>query len=145
MRLKENQLTKNQQIFLEYYIKTNDGIGALNKAYPKSIKWTKNAQHVEASRLIKNPKIMLKIQQHNDAEAKKLVYSTTLNKKKILNEIINQYQQTAENGASERTNSVALLKLMAQISKLLDNNPVINNNIQINNNTMNNINNFLDL
>ena len=137
-------LTKQQQIFFENYVKTSDGLASLFLAYPKAKAWTYNAQHVAVNRLLNNSKIILKLKEFNEKQTQSLVHSTTLNQRKILNEIIRQYTETAENGASERTNSVALLKLLAQISKLLDNTPKIDVNIQ-NNNTMQEINNYLDL
>lgn len=145
MRRKKNELTKQENIFFKEYIKTSDMLRALNTAYPTSVKWSKNSQYAQASKILNKPIMNTRIKEHNDAEKKALANSTLLNKRKILNEIIRQYTETAENGASERTNSINLLKLMAQISKLLDNSPQINNNIVVNNQNINDISNFLDL
>jgi len=145
MLRKKTELTPQEKIFLSEYIKTSNGIKALNVAYPKSINWSYNAQHVQVNKLLNKPKIDLRLKQHNEAEAEALKNSTLLNKRKILNEIIELQQNCKEAGQGQSAVNLQALKLLAQIAKLLDTTPTINNNIQINNNTMNNINNFLDL
>ena len=145
MLRKKTELTPQEKIFLSEYIKTSNGIKALNIAYPKSINWSYNAQHVQVNKLLNKPKIDLRLKQHNEAEAEALKNSTLLNKRKILNEIIEAQQTAKEAGAGQAGINLQALKLLAQIAKLLDTSPTINNNIQVNNNTMNQINNFLDL
>ena len=86
----------------------------------------------------------LKIKEHNEAEAEALKNSTTLNKRKILNEII-ELQEQAKTEKGQSMVNLQALKLLAQISKLLDNTPQINNNITVNNQSINQISKFLDL
>lgn len=121
MNVRKSQMTSAEKKFLEIYVKTCDSLKALNTAYPKSLKWTERSQYAQVNKILKRPRMSQALKRHNEAEAEALKDSTLLNKRKILNEIIRQYSEASENGASERTNSVALLKLLAQISKLLDN------------------------
>ena len=133
-RTKKDALTKQENIFLNEYIKTCDGIKSLLLAYPNAEKWSSDAKYAQINKILNRPRINQRLQAHNERVAGALAQSTTLNKRKILDEIIRQYTETSTNGASERTNSVALLKLMAQISKLLDNTPAVA--VQVNNNVV---------
>lgn len=138
--------TDGEKVFLDVYFKTDDTLKALNTAYPNSLRWSKDAQYAQVGKILKRPRINLAVKRHKEAIENALNTSTLLNKRKILDEIIRQYSETAESGASERTNSVQLLKLLAQISKLLDNSTNINNNITVNNApVVNEIVNYLDL
>ena len=144
MRRKKNELTKQESIFFKEYIKDGDGLRALNTAYPKTIKWNKNCQWVQANKILNNPIMTLRIKQHKDAEAEALKNSTLLNKRKILQEII-ELQENAKNEKGQAMINLQALKLLAQIAKLLDNSPTINNNIQVSTQNINQISNFLDL
>ena len=137
-------LTEQQEIFCQEYFKNPIMSQALTKAYPKAVNWKRNSVDVQANKLLNNPKINRRICELSEAAESALKASITLNKRKILDEIINQYNQTSTNGAAERTNSVALLKLMAQISKLLDNTPQTTVNIQ-NNTVLGEVSDYLNL
>ena len=127
-------LTKQQQIFLDHYKKTSNGIESLIKAYPAAKNWTYNAQHVQVNKLLNNPKIDLKLAEHNRAVESALANSTTLNKRKILNEII-ELQQSIKSDKGQTSVNLQALKLLSQIAGLLQENT---NNIQVNiqNNTV---------
>ena len=144
MRRKKNELTPKEKIFLSEYIKTCNGIKALNIAYPNTLKWNKNMQHVQVNKILNNPIVNLHLKEHNEAQKKALNESVTLNKRKILNEII-ELQENAKNEKGQAMVNLQALKLLAQISKLLDNSPQINNNIVVNNQNINQISDFLDL
>ena len=144
MRRKKNELTPKEKIFVDEYIKTSNMLRALNTAYPTSVKWSKNSQYSQASHLLNKPIINTRIKEHNEAEAEALKNSTLLNKRKILNEII-ELQEQAKTEKGQSMVNLQALKLLAQISKLLDNTPQINNNITVNNQSINQISKFLDL
>lgn len=138
------ELTKKQQIFLEHYIKTSNGLEALHLAYPNSKEWTYNAQHVEINKILNKPNVNLKLQEHNRAVESALANSTTLNKRKILNEIIELQQQCKEAGQGQAGVNLQALKLLSQIAGLLQENTQIN--VQVNNNTVvNEVSDFLNL
>jgi hypothetical protein len=144
MRRKKNELTKQETIFFKEYIKSSNMLKALNVAYPTTVNWNKNCQYVQANKILNNPIMNLKIKEHNEREAEALKNSTTLNKRKILDEII-ELQTNAKNEKGQAMINLQALKLLAQISKLLDNSPQINNNIVVNNQNINQISDFLDL
>ena len=133
-RLNNNGLTHQQQIFVDEYIKTSNGIMAIEKSYPKCKNWTKNAKHVQINKLLNHPKINLIIQKYNEDIANKLKNSVTLNKRKILNEIIELQQTCKKSGNSQNPTNIQALKLLSQISGLLQDNKqdiTINNNINM--------------
>lgn len=130
------ELTQKQELFLQEYIKCGIGYQAYIKAFPNSKNWKRNSVDVAATKLLNNAKIQQRLSAYNAEVESTLKNSLTLNKRKILEEIVNQYQQASANGGAERTNSVALLKLMAQISKLLDNSNQNNIQVNIQNNTV---------
>lgn len=144
MRRKKNELTKQETIFVNEYIKTSNMLRALNTAYPTSVKWNKNSQYSQASHLLNKPIINARIKEHNEAQKTALNESVTLNKRKILNEII-ELQENVKNEKGQAMINLQALKLLAQIAKLLDNSPTINNNIQVSTQNINQISNFLDL
>lgn len=143
-KLNEYGLTQAQECFLQNYLKTSNGYQSYLIAYPSAKNWKRNSVDVQVNKLLNNAKINQRIKEHNEQIESTLKESITLNKRKILNEIISTYEQTAQNGAAERTNAVNLLKLMAQISKLLDNTPNINVAVQ-NNTVVNEVSDFLNL
>ena len=126
-------LTQQQEIFCQEYIKTGNAYSSYLVAYPKAKTWKRSSVDPKACNLLKQDKIQARITKQNAKINSALENNLILNKSKILHEIIRQYTEASGNGAAERTNSVALLKLLAQISKLLDNSPAItiNNNTQI--------------
>ena len=144
MRRKKNELTKQETIFVNEYIKTSNMLRALNTAYPTSVKWNKNSQYSQASHLLNKQIINARIKEHNEAQKTALNESVTLNKRKILNEII-ELQENVKNEKGQAMINLQALKLLAQIAKLLDNSPTINNNIQVSTQNINQISNFLDL
>lgn len=127
-----SNLSKQQQIFLDEYIRTCNGIEALKKAYPTSKNWTYNAQHVQVNKLLNNPKIDLKLAEHNRKVESTLAESTTLNKRKILNEII-ELQQSIKTDKGQTSVNLQALKLLSQIAGLLAENKT---EININNNNI---------
>ena len=138
------ELTKKQQIFLEHYIKTSNGLEALHLAYPNSKEWSYNAQHVEINKILNKPNVNLKLQEHNRAVESALQESTKLNKRKILNEIIELQQQCKEAGQGQSSVNLQALKLLSQIAGLLSEQPQVQVNIQ-NNTTVNEVTDYLDL
>ena len=132
MYMASKELTNKQKIFYEHYIKTCNGIEALKKAYPKAVTWSYNAQHVEVNKLLNNPKISLKIAEHNRAVESALQESTKLNKRKILNEII-ELQQSIKTDKGQTSVNLQALKLLSQIAGLLTENKT---EININNNNV---------
>lgn len=138
-------LTEQQEKFCQEYIKNPIMYQALIKAYPKAKNWKRTSADAQASRMLDNPLIDARIKHLMAEKDAVLAKSVTLSQRKILEEIISQYQQTSANGASERTNSVALLKLMSQISKLIgENGTNVTVNVQ-NNTVVGEVTDYLDL
>lgn len=134
-KLNEHGLTQQQEIFVNEYIKTCNGYKSFLIAYPKSKKWTRNSVDVKVNQLLNNDKIRLRIKAHNDAIAKSTQESITLNKRKILNEIIDLTERLKEAGIGQSNTQLQALKLLSQIAGLLQENT---SNIQVNiqNNTV---------
>ena len=142
----EYGLKINQENFIKEYIKCGISYQAYLSAYPAAKKWTRNAVDVQANRMLNNPKVIQRLREYNEQQKNALCESITLNKRKVLEEIIKTYNETLQNGQAERASSVKLLELMSKISKLIGDNTVINNNVNIQNNqTVNEVSGFLDL
>ena len=133
MRRKKNELTKQETIFVNEYIKTSNMLKALNTAYPTSVKWNKNTQYVQANRILNKPIINVRLKEHNEAQKNALNESVTLNKRKILNEIIELQQNCKASGQGQAGISLQALKLLSQIAGLLTENKT---EVNINNNTV---------
>ena len=143
-KLNEFGLTPQQEIFVNEYIKTGNGYRSYIKAYPKAEKWTRACADSACSRLLDNDKINARIKAHNDAIAKSTQESIKLNKRKILNEII-ELQQGIKSDKGQTNVNLQALKLLSQIAGLLQENKTeinINNN---NNIAVQNVSEFLDL
>lgn len=139
-----NELTQQQEKFLQEYIKCGISYQAYLKAYPKAKNWTRNAVDVQANKLLNNSKINIRLAEYNKKIESTLAESTTLNKRKILNEII-ELQQKCKMQDSQNTVNLQALKLLSQIAGLLQEN---NNNIQVNiqnNTTVGEVTDYLDL
>ena len=137
------ELTQKQKIFLEHYIKTSNGLEALHLAYPTSKNWNYNAQHVEINKILNKPIINLKLKEHNQKVESTLAESTTLNKRKILNEIVELTERLKNAGIGQSNTQLQALKLLSQIAGLLQENKTeinINNNVNVAE-----VSNFLDL
>ena len=133
MRRKKNELTKQETIFFKEYIKDGDGLRALNIAYPTTKNWNKNCQWVQVNKILNTPIMALRIKQHKEAEAEALKNSTLLNKRKILQEIIELQQNCKASGQGQSGINLQALKLLSQIAGLLTENKT---EVNINNNTV---------
>lgn len=127
-------LTQKQENFCLEYIKCGIGYQAFKKAFPNSQKWKDNSVYCQVSKLMKNPKIKQRLEILQNEQKKGVQEQIILNKTKILQEIVKTYNETVQNGQSERASTVKLLELMSKISKLIGD-TTINNNINIQNNT----------
>ena len=127
------ELTQQQEKFVQEYIKTGISYKAYIAAYPKAKNWTRGAVDVQANRMLNNPKINLRIAEHNKQVESALAESVTLNKRKILNEII-ELQQRCASKESQNTVNLQALKLLSQIAGLLQEQP--QTQININNNAI---------
>jgi hypothetical protein len=144
-KLNEHGLTQQQEIFVNEYIKSSNGYQSYLIAYPKAKKWTRQTVDSACSRLLDNDKINARIKAHNDAIAKSTQESIKLNKRKILNEIIELQQQCKDAGQGQAGINLQALKLLSQIAGLLTENQ---NNIQVNiqnNQTVGEVTDYLDL
>ena len=106
---------------------------AMNTAYPTSVKWNKKTQYVQANRILNKPIINVRLKEHNEAQKNALNESVTLNKRKILNEIIELQQNCKASGQGQAGISLQALKLLSQIAGLLTENKT---EVNINNNTV---------
>lgn len=134
-RKNEHGLTPAQEVFCLEYHKRGIASDAFKIAYPASLKWKDTSLYPRASELLNNSKVKARLAALNAEAVQSVQKNVVLNKTKILEEIVRQYTETAQNGASERTNSVALLKLMSQISKLIGENGT-NVTVNVQNNTV---------
>lgn len=143
-KLNEYGLTPQQEIFVNEYIKTGNGYRSYIKAYPKAEKWTRACADSACSRLLDNDKINARIKAHNDAIEKSTQESIKLNKRKILNEIIELQQSCKQDGAGQNSTQLQTLKLLSQIAGMLqtENKTEININ---NNVAVQSVSEFLDL
>ena len=143
-KLNEYGLTPQQEIFVNEYIKTGNGYRSFLKAYPKAEKWTKNAVYVQTNKILNNSKVNLRIKAYNDEIAKSTQESIKLNKRRILNEIIELQQSCKSDGAGQNATQLQTLKLLSQIAGLLQENKT-EINITNNNQTVNEVIGYLDL
>ena len=106
-----NGLTQQQENFLQKYIECGVAYQAYIYAYPKAKNWTRNAVDVQANRLLNKPNINLRLAEYNKKIESTLEQSTTLNKRRILNEIIELQQQCKEAGQGQAGVNLQALKL----------------------------------
>ena len=138
-----NELTQKQELFLQEYIKCGIGYQAYIRAFPNSKSWKRNSIDVAATKLLNNAKIQQRLTAYNSEIESTLKTSTTLNKRKILEEII-ELQQKCKAQDSQNTVNLQALKLLSQIAGLLQENTQVS--IQVNNNTVvNEVSDFLNL
>ena len=133
-KLNEYGLTPQQEIFCQEYIKEPIMYRAFIKAYPKAKNWKRNSVDSEASKLLNNTKIDQRIKTLNQKIESTLANSTTLSKRKILEEIIELQQKCKQTGNSQNTTNIQALKLLSQIAGMLQENKTeinINNNIGV--------------
>ncbi len=142
-KLNEYGLTPQQEIFCQEYIKNPIMYQAFIKAYPKAKNWKRSSVDPEASKLLNNPKIDTRIKQLNAEIESTLKTSVTLNKRRILTEII-ELQQKCKSQDSQNTVNLQALKLLSQIAGLLQENKT-EINITNNNQTVNEVIGYLDL
>ena len=143
-KLNEYGLTPQQEILCQEYIKNPIMYQAFIKAYPKAKNWKRNSVDSTASQLLDNPKIDQRIKDLNKKIESTLESSITLNKRKILNEIIELQQSCKTDGAGQNTTQLQALKLLSQIAGLLQENKT-EINITNNNQTVNEVIGYLDL
>lgn len=142
-KLNEYGLTPQQEIFCQEYIKEPIMYKAFLKAYTTAKKWKRANVDSQASRLLNNPKIDARIKQLNKEIESTLKTSITLNKRKILDEIIELQQSCKQDGNGQNATQLQTLKLLSQIAGLLQENKTevtINNNMNVAE-----VSNFLDL
>jgi hypothetical protein len=143
-KLNEFGLTQAQEIFLQEYIKCANGYKSYLVAYPNSKNWKRASVDRKVSDLLNNDKIQARITEHNQKVNSALEKSTILNKRKILNEII-ELQQGIKADKGQTNVNLQALKLLSQIAGMLQENKTevnINNN---NNIAVQNVSEFLDL
>lgn len=129
-KLNEHGLTQAQECFLQNYLKTSNGYKSYLIAYPSAKNWKRNSVDVQVNKLLNNDKINQRIAEHNRKIESTLAESTTLNKRKILNEII-ELQQSIKTDKGQTSVNLQALKLLSQIAGLLQENKT---EININNN-----------
>jgi hypothetical protein len=136
------ELTQQQENFCKAYLKYGIGYKAYLEAYPNSKNWKRNSVDVEATKMLNSPKISHRINELNNEIESTLKTSTTLNKRKILEEII-ELQQKCKLQDSQNTVNLQALKLLSQIAGLLQEQKT---EINITNNTcVNEVTGYLDL
>ena len=134
-------LTQNQENFCLKYVECGIGYQAYIHAYPKSKSWSRNAVDVNASKLLCNNNIKLRIEQLNAEKEKNLQTSLNLNKRKLIETALNAMIEC--NTPSERQHFVNILKMLFQKENLLNENKT---EINITNNTsVADVSQFLDL
>jgi len=137
-----NELTQQQENFLQKYIECGVAYQAYIYAYPKAKNWTRNSVDSQANKLLNNPKINTRLAEHNNRVESTLKQSTTLNKRKLLETALQMLEDT--NNPAERTHAVSLIKLLFQKEGMLQPETVTQINIQ-NNTVVNEVSDFLNL
>ncbi len=137
------ELTQQQENFCKAYIKYGIGYKAYLEAYPNAKTWKRNSVDVEATKMLNSPKISHRLNELNSQIESTLQTSTTLSKRKILEEII-LLQQKCRNQDSQNTVNLQALKLLSQIAGLLSEQPQVQVNIQ-NNTVVGEVTDYLDL
>lgn len=127
-----NELTQQQENFCKAYIKYGVGYRAYIEAYPNSKNWKRNSVDVEATKMLNSPKITHRLNELNAEIESALKTSTTLNKRKILEEIV-ELQQSIKFDKGQTSVNLQALKLLSQIAGLLSENSTTVN-VQVNNN-----------
>ena len=142
-KLNQYGLTPQQEIFFQEYVKSSNAYQSFLIAYPKAKQWKRNSVDCEASKLLDNPKITQRIAEYNAKIESTLAKSTILNKRKILNEIIELQQACKQDGNGQNATQLQALKLLSQIAGLLQENKTeINLNTNI---AVQDVSNYLDL
>lgn len=140
-----DKLTQQQENFCKAYIKTGIGYKAYIEAYPKAKNWERASVDTASTRLLNNAKISHRIEELNNEIKSTLQTSLTLNKRKILEEIIELQQNCKESRNGQNAINLQALKLLSQIAGLLTENQT-NINVNINNNQIiNDVSNYLNL
>lgn len=89
-------LTEKQEAFCrEYILNGGNSSEAYRKAYPTSVKWKDSAVHVEASKLLNNTKVLLRVEELK-AENKKRFEVDVDQKKGWLIEVVERSLQHKE-------------------------------------------------
>lgn len=99
-------LTAQQEAFAQAIADGMSQADAFRHAYPKSLKWTPNALHPEASRMLASPKIAARIASLKAAIAEKALW-TREQSVKVLAEVATQAEKDAD-----RVRAVAELNKM---------------------------------
>lgn len=140
---KINELTQQQENFCKYYIELKNGYKAYLKAFPKSENWKRHTVDCACYKLLKNPRILHRIEQIKEIKNNAIAKSTKLNHKKLIETALKAMNEC--NTPAERQHFVSILKMLMQKEGLLNEN---NNNIQVNINNapvVNEITNYLDI
>lgn len=137
------QLNEKQENFCKYFVECKNASAAYLKAFPNSANWKKNSLYCEASKLLKRQRIQQRISELN--EIKKIAYekSIKLNKKKLLTEAI-QLFENLKNNPAQNANAINLLKMLFQKENLLNDSASVQVNIN-NAPIVNEITNYLDI
>ena len=135
-------LTDQQEMFCREYVKHPIGYNAYLIAYPNSKTWQRNSVDVAATKLLNNTLIQQRLATLNAEIESTLKNSTTLSKRKILEEII-ELQRKCKAQDSQNTVNLQALKLLSQIAGLLSEQPQVQVNIQ--NNCIGEVTDYLDL
>ena len=128
-----NELTQQQENFCKLYVKYGVAYKAYIESYPNSKNWERASVDTAATRLLNNAKISHRLDELNTEIESTLKTSTTLSKRKILEEII-LLQERCRTQDSQNTVNLQALKLLSQIAGLLQDNTQVN--VQVNNNNV---------
>lgn len=122
---KAAKLTVKQEAFCQAYVETGNASEAYRRAYPKSQKWADTSVTVNASKMLKNADVLLRVGELKDAvlkrheitvdtlvieleEARQLAKSTetpsamvaaTMGKGKLLGLVVDRNEHTGKDGA----------------------------------------------
>lgn len=145
-KLLANGLTQQQEDFCKEYVKCGIAFKAYQKAYPTSLKWTRNSIDSKASKLLNNSKIEQRVNELNDQATSALMQSTKLNQRKLLESAL-YILEDCQHTPSQYANAINVLKLLYAQQGMMpsaNNNTNIQVNIQ-NNQTVGEVTDYLDL
>ena len=104
-----SNLTAQQELFAQEYVKCGNATYSYKKAYPKSLKWKENSVYINASKMLADTKVSLRVKELQKELADKNLW-TKENSIQILRRIA--YGDIEDVRPSDRTNAVKELNKM---------------------------------
>ena len=140
---KIKNVSLQEENFIKKYLKTQDAITAYLFAFPEEKNVSEKLLRCRSSRLLKQKRIVKRLNELKNKYDSAFSYSLDLNKRKLLEKAITMLEEC--DNKAERGHAVNILKMLFQKEGMLQqNNNTINVNIA-NNTVISDVSKFLDL